>query len=80
MIKQSLGKLKAPGNLAEVIFKNGFRELPVTFDHIESLKDLPNHHSDPFDRLLIAQARSENLTLITRERKIAAYSLKTLEG
>ena len=80
VIKQSLGKLKAPDNLVEVISKNSFKELPVTFNHVESLRDLPNHHSDPFDRLLIAQALSENLTLITRDRKIAAYSLKILEG
>jgi PIN domain nuclease of toxin-antitoxin system len=80
VIKKSLGKLECPDNLIEVIGQSGFKELPVNFEHIEHLKDLPHHHSDPFDRLLISQALAENLTLITRDQKIPLYTVPTLKA
>ena len=56
----------------------GFIETPVTYSQIEQVKNLPKIHGDPFDRLLISQAQSENFTIITRDTIIPQYSVKTL--
>ena len=73
VIKCSLKKLKAPDNLLEMIKLNDFDELPVRFKHVKYLEKISNHHNDPFDRLLIAQCLSENLTLITEDSLIKKY-------
>ena len=77
-IKQTLGKLQAPNNLEQEIEKRGFRTLPLEYRHGARLLHLPNHHQDPFDRLLLAQALEESLTLITHDKKLASYSAKVL--
>ncbi|MEM1041449.1 MAG: type II toxin-antitoxin system VapC family toxin [Bacteroidota bacterium] len=81
-IKVSLGKLPLPGTVPELIGEelreNGFLPLSVTFDHVYALAGLPAHHKDPFDRLLVAQARHEGLTLVTDDRQIQQYDLLTL--
>jgi PIN domain nuclease of toxin-antitoxin system len=74
-IKQGLGKLKGPDDLPERIRDCGLRELPVTSLHAMTAGRLPAVHRDPFDRLLIAQARSEGLTLVTRDRDIHRYDV-----
>ncbi|GID26700.1 type II toxin-antitoxin system VapC family toxin [Paractinoplanes brasiliensis] len=76
-IKQALGKLK-PDDLAERIRDSGFRHLDITAAHSIAAGRLPLLHRDPFDRMLIAQAKSEGLTLVTRDPEIAKYDLDIL--
>lgn len=77
-IKKALGRLDYPGNLAEVLSKEHIEVLPITLPHALAVADLPVHHQDPFDRMQIVQARLEDLVLITRDEKIAAYDVKVL--
>lgn len=77
-IKTALGKLRAPEDLVDQLARRRFEPLDVTFDHALAVGDLPDHHADPFDRLLIAQARTERLTLITRDERIGRYDVATL--
>lgn len=77
-IKKALGKLDAPDGLDAAVSASGFQELPITMPHALAAGRLPMHHTDPFDRMLIAQATLENLTLITRDNRIAQYQAPTL--
>jgi len=77
-IKQHLGKLTGPVDLAERARDMGFRELPLTSAHAILAGRLPRHHGDPFDRMLIAQATVEGLTLVTRDPEIHRYDVDTL--
>lgn len=77
-IKQSIGKLAEPANLAEVVRTSGFRELPVGFAHAAAAGRLPMIHRDPFDRMLVAQAACENLTLATRDSRCQQYDVAIL--
>ena len=72
-IKQSVGKLAEPENLPEIVADAGFRHLPITDEHAVVAGRLPLLHRDPFDRMLIAQARCEGLTLVTRDPLIHRY-------
>jgi PIN domain nuclease of toxin-antitoxin system len=72
-IKSALGKLKTNSSLAAAIADYGFAELPITMAHAEAVRALPMHHRDPFDRLLIAQARVETLALLTHDRALGQY-------
>lgn len=75
VVKIGLGKLVAkPQDLVTGIRESGFEALPVTPEHILALSNLADHHRDPFDRMLIAQAISEPLHLITADRVLPAYS------
>ena len=78
-IKQQAGKLSGPPDLAERVRDMGFRELPVTHDHAITAGRLPPHHRDPFDRMLVAQAITENLTLATRDASIPLYEVGVLK-
>jgi PIN domain nuclease of toxin-antitoxin system len=60
--------------------QSDFRPLPITFDHAQAVSRLPLHHRDPFDRMLIAQARCEDLTLLTADPAIAAYDVRTIDA
>ncbi len=74
-IKAQLGKLDAnPDELTEAIGQSGFVELPVRAAHAAAVARLPPHHNDPFDRLLVAQALSEPLKLLTADAMLARYS------
>ncbi|MDG6108349.1 type II toxin-antitoxin system VapC family toxin [Dactylosporangium aurantiacum] len=75
--KQSLGKLQ-PADLPERIRDSGFRELPITSAHAIAAGRLPLIHRDPFDRILIAQAQLEELTLVTRDAHIHKYDVDFL--
>jgi PIN domain nuclease of toxin-antitoxin system len=77
-IKQSLGKLPEPADLPEQIRDSGFRPLPITAEHAIAAGRLPLIHRDPFDRMLIAQAQLEGLTLVTRDAHIQKYTLDVL--
>ena len=58
----------------------GVRSLPITFEHATAVRNLPPHHSDPFDRMLVAQAKCEDLTLITVDPAMAAYDVRTIDA
>ena len=62
-----------PRRLWRLLLVNGYLELPVTSEHTVALTDLPPLHQDPFDRILIAQARVEGLTLLTADKALAKY-------
>lgn len=73
-VKARLGKIDSdPEELAEAIDASGFIELPVTSRHAAAVSKLPLHHQDPFDRLLLAQALTEPLRLITADESLKAY-------
>lgn len=78
-IKASLGKLDAPYGVVDAVQQSGFELLDLNGSHAEELRDLPWHHRDPFDRMLIAQARVEKLTLLTVDENIALYEGFTQE-
>lgn len=77
-IKQATGKLGGPADLAERILGLGFRELPVTHRHAIIAGRLPPYHRDPFDRMLIAQATEDGMTLVTRDADIQRYDVDLL--
>lgn len=79
-IKKSMGKLETPNNLLEEITIHRFTPLPINLHHAELAGKLPNIHNDPFDRMLVAQAVYENLTLITRDELIFQYDVQTLKA
>ena len=74
-IKRAIGKLDIPGDVLDVARGAGCRPLPITWAHAEAAAALPPHHADPFDRMLIAQARIEGLRLASSDRRIAAYAV-----
>ena len=77
-IKESIGKLDLPPGFFKGLIPAGFEILAISLPHIETLRGLPLHHRDPFDRMLIAQAKSEQLTLATRDEEIAKYDVQLL--
>lgn len=79
-IKASLGRLRTTRRVADVVTSSGFEELPVRIAHAENLQMLEAHHRDPFDRMLVAQAHAEGLTLVTRDPAIRRYRVRTLEA
>ena len=79
-IKQSLGKLTVPGNMGETLAQHDIRLLPIELAHIEAIRQLPMHHGEPFDRLLIAQAQVEGLTIVSRDRWFDAYDVALIRA
>jgi PIN domain nuclease of toxin-antitoxin system len=75
-IKQSLNKLDAPEGFVEGVVRAGFGFLDIKLAHIEALQSLPRHHGDPFDRMLIAQAQTEKLTVLTADRRFSVYDVE----
>ncbi len=78
-IKQAIGKLEAPESILIATQEEGFEELPITGQHAELAACLPDHHKDPFDRMLIAQAKLEGLTLVTADSAIETYDVVILK-
>ena len=78
-IKNSVGKLEGPRDLAEAVGQRGVRRLPITLDHAVAVRRLPLLHRDPFDRMLVAQAVTEGLTLVTRDERIHRYEVDLLK-
>lgn len=74
-IKKALGKLSAPDDLEHQVEAGGFTPLPVTFAHGVAEGQLARHHDDPFDRMLIAQAVAEGLTIVTRDKRFSDYNV-----
>jgi PIN domain nuclease of toxin-antitoxin system len=77
-IKKSLGKLSAPDDLEQQVQEGGFVALPISLAHGVAAGLLPRHHEDPFDRMLIAQATAEGLTIVTRDKRFADYGVALL--
>ena len=80
VIKKSLGKLQAPDNLEETIKACSFLPLPITIGHSIAISNLPQVHDDPFDRMLVAQAISEKLAIITRDNIIPDYQIPIIKA
>ena len=74
-IKVSLGRLRLAAPFGATVEASGLAFLPLTLEHVEEVAQLPLHHRDPFDRMLVAQARVENLTLVTGDHRLAAYAV-----
>jgi PIN domain nuclease of toxin-antitoxin system len=76
-IKRALGKLSAPDDLPDHIAAQGFGWLPVGPEHAWHVRDLPRHHGDPFDRLVVAQALSEQIPIVSADARLRAYGVET---
>jgi PIN domain nuclease of toxin-antitoxin system len=77
-IKRALQKLRAPEGVQTLVDESGFEQLDITFAHAREAGRLPLLHGDPFDRMLIAQARLEGLTLATADERIERYDVAVL--
>jgi PIN domain nuclease of toxin-antitoxin system len=78
-IKRQIGKLEFDGSPVTACADAGFHLLDVTAVHAEAAGDLPRHHGDPFDRMLVAQARLEHLTIVTEDRHFVLYDVPVLD-
>ena len=77
-IKRSLGKLDAPDDVAPTLVGAGAQPLPITLEHAALVEKLPWHHRDPFDRLLVAQALTENAAIVSRDEPLSAYGVTVI--
>jgi PIN domain nuclease of toxin-antitoxin system len=77
-IKAGIGKLSLPHDLEEQLAASSISPLPILVRHALAVRDLPEHHRDPFDRLLVAQARIEDLTIVTADPCIPRYDVSVL--
>jgi PIN domain nuclease of toxin-antitoxin system len=74
-IKRGLGKLAAPDGFAQLLLEGGATALAVTVEHAEAVGELPWHHRDPFDRLLVAQAGLERAVVISSDDALRGYGV-----
>ncbi len=79
-IKKGLGRLTLPHNLIEAVALEGFKILPIMPEEGLGVADLPPLHSDPFDRILVIQAKLHDLVIITKDVKIIEYPVITIEA
>lgn len=79
-IKQSLGKLKMPPEFRRILDLQPFDFLPINLDHAHAVGELPLIHRDPFDRMLIAQAKIERFTIITRDSLFKKYNVPIIKA
>lgn len=79
-IKQSLNRISVPHNFLEIVRKNNFEILSIEPEHTLGILDLPGHHGDPFDRLLIAQAKYNGLDVITRDKAFKKYPVDIIHA
>ena len=77
-VKRALGKLEAPEDLSGALAEAGLQPLPITVEHAVAAGALPAHHADPFDRMLVAQAATEGLAIVTVDERIARYGVPVL--
>jgi len=77
-IKQGLGKLSVPDNFLQLIDEGGIKVLEIRADVARQVRHLPQHHGDPFDRMLITQAQIYRFTIMTEDRKFAAYDVSLI--
>lgn len=78
-IKQALGKLTVAGDL-DAILAEDFEPVPITFDDARRAAELPPHHRDPFDRMLVAQSLARELTLVSRDPRMDPYEVSVLRA
>ena len=79
-IKRALGKLTMPDGLVDTLRSGGFTPLHISVEHAERAPMLPNHHRDPFDRMLVAQAQLEALALATADKIFGAYGIEVVDA
>ena len=79
-IKQALGKLKIPKNFERVLNQQPFEMLPITAEHAHAIEKIPSYHRDPFDRMLVVQAKIEGLTLVTRDIRLKRYKVPIIKA
>ena len=79
-VKSALGKLRLPAPFEQAVEDNAMEKLPLQFSHAAALTLLAPHHADPFDRMLLAQARVEGLVLVTADAALAAYGIPLLNA
>lgn len=79
-VKMAIGKLQAPQTLYEHIIDSGIRVLGLSPEHGLGVARLPVHHRDPFDRLIISQARAEKLSVLTADRRFADYDVEVVRA
>jgi PIN domain nuclease of toxin-antitoxin system len=77
-VKHRLGKLDMSADFYEAMYRQGLQALPVTEKHARRLVDLPLHHRDPFDRLLVAQAQVEGMAILSADERLRAYDVPIL--
>lgn len=77
-VKAAIGKLTVPADLHDQVLRSGLSIVGLAPAHGLLVGDLPLHHRDPFDRLLIAQARCEGLTIVTADRRFAEYDVRVI--
>ena len=78
-VKSGVGKLSIDGSTVDNVAASGFLPLPISLAHAERAGQLPRHHRDPFDRMLVAQAQIERLTIVTRDPRFDAYDIEILK-
>jgi PIN domain nuclease of toxin-antitoxin system len=79
-VKRALGRLVAPGDVEEWLAESDFRPLPIQIAEAVASAELPPHHRDPFDRLLVAQARIGGMTIVTSDEHIGGYEVSVLSA
>ena len=77
-IKKTLGRLEAPDDLEHAIEDAGFTARPITFADVHRMTSLPDHHRDPFDRMLVAQALVEGVPIVSCDPQIARYQIQII--
>ena len=77
-IRRQIGKLTVPDDVFEVAVDAGCRPLPISWRHADAAVRLPLHHNDPFDRILVAQAQLEGLTLLSADHRLRDYDIEVL--
>jgi PIN domain nuclease of toxin-antitoxin system len=77
-IKRALGKLEAPDDLADIVEQAGFTPRPITLEDAQGIATLPPLHRDPFDRMLVAQARIDGVPIVSRDANIARYRIQVI--
>jgi len=74
-IKRSTGKLRTPADLPQIVAELGFHQVSITRTQVWAVRDLPFHHRDPFDRLLVAQARDLGVPLVSADDALSSYDV-----
>ncbi len=80
VIKTALGKLRTTRTPAQAVADGGFVELPIAFAHAEAVGALPDHHRDPFDRLILGVATVEGLPVLTSDAQFARYGVPLIDA
>lgn len=77
-IKAGIGKLNTVDNIEDTLYKTGYSLLEINASHVEATRHLPLHHRDPFDRLLVVQAKVEGLTLLSADKNLKQYDVNVI--